>query len=216
MDLLDRHRHGCLGVERRSSRSYLVEYHAEGIHIAAAIELAPQALLGRRVGRSADETTCDREASRRLEHLGDAEVGQEAIALLINQDIAGLDVPMDDASRMRVVQGRRNLSQNAERARRGEWLPSHRIRQCAAPHVAHHQIGVAIVLAVVVDRQDVGVLQVRDQLGFLLEAADEGRVRGVVAGQDLQGDIPVDARLIGLIDRRHTPLAERGHDTVLP
>ena len=94
-------------------------------------------------------------------------------------------------------------------------LAMHQVGQRAALDEGHGDVGVAFRLAEVVDRQNVNMLQLGDQLGFLLEAAGELGVAGEVARQDLECHLPVDAGLVGLIHRGHTTLAQRREHLVL-
>src|SRR4029079_13672849 len=65
------------------------------------------------------------------------------------------------------------------------------------------------VLAVVVDRDDVGVVQRRGALGLLAEARAELRVAAVLGPQELGGDVTIELVVVGPIDRRHAALAEQ-------
>ena len=69
-------------------------------------------------------------------------------------------------------------------------------------------------LADVVGPNDVGVVQLRGGLAFIVETLDEVRVVAVFLGQDFDRDDPVQGQLPGLVDRRHRPGAEFREDLV--
>ncbi len=58
-------------------------------------------------------------------------------------------------------------------------------------------------LSHIVDRADVGMIQMRCRPGFLLEPAPGGRVRQQTLGQELDGDRPAEANITGRIDDPH-------------
>src|SRR5262245_22587617 len=76
------------------------------------------------------------------------------------------------------------------------------------------KVGPALVLAYLVDLDELRVLQARDRFGF---TAKPGQLlgAGVSSGQDhLQGDDAVEAELPGLVNYRHPAAAEPAEDFV--
>ena len=65
-----------------------------------------------------------------------------------------------------------------------------------------------------VDRYDVGVAQCRHGARFLFEAAEPLGVRTKSSGQDLDGDVAAEARIVGSIHLTHAAGAEQRHDFV--
>jgi hypothetical protein len=74
----------------------------------------------------------------------------------------------------------------------------------------------ALVRAHAVDRHDVGMVQAGHRLGLALEAVELARVEQGVAGQDLEGDVPAEGDLLGLVDDAHTAAADLAEDAVIP
>ena len=80
--------------------------------------------------------------------------------------------------------------------------------------VLHDEIVEARVVADVVDAADVRVLEARDRFGLAFEPlAHVGRDR-FGAGDDLDGDEPIEARIARAVDLAHAALAERIDDLV--
>ena len=75
----------------------------------------------------------------------------------------------------------------------------------------------AVGFAEVVGLDDVGVDQVRDELGLADEILDEGLLAGVVGADDLDGDAfdeVARAVLLGLVDDAHAALENLADDFV--
>jgi hypothetical protein len=150
-----------------------------------------------------------------FDHPGDAEIAQQAVALAVDQNIAGLHIAMNHALRMGIVQGGADLSEDGADLGKGQGLPPQEFGQGSPLNVAHHDIGVAIAFAVVMHGQDAGMLQAGDDSGFALEAVDEIRIACVMTGEDLQSDVAIHAGLVGLVYSRHAALAQRFDDPIL-
>ena len=78
--------------------------------------------------------------------------------------------------------------------------PVQRLAQRPAPQPAGHQIGPVGVAPIVVERDDVGVLQQGDQMGFRFETAHELGAVDELGADHLHRHLPTHRRLIGPID----------------
>jgi hypothetical protein len=67
-----------------------------------------------------------------------------------------------------------------------------------------------------VDGEDVGVVEGGDGAGFVLETPPPVGVGGGVLGEDLQGDVATEARIVRPVDLAHPPGPEGGPDLVGP
>ncbi len=74
------------------------------------------------------------------------------------------------------------------------------MREVAAWHETHHEVGAAGVAPVVVEGNDVRMLEAGDHLRLLLEPADEIRVGGKTRVNDLDRDVATDFRLHSAVD----------------
>jgi hypothetical protein len=71
------------------------------------------------------------------------------------------------------------------------------------------QEGAALVLAEGMDGADVGVVQRRGRPRLAQEESQPVGVPGVLRRQELQGDVPAQARLTGLVDDAHAAAAQQ-------
>src|SRR5260370_9872488 len=72
-----------------------------------------------------------------------------------------------------------------------------------------HEVGTAVVDPEIMNREDVGVVELSRGPGFLLEAMEPPRFRGKGSRQHLDGDRAADPRVAGTIDLRKPPASER-------
>src|SRR5436309_11808909 len=105
----------------------------------------------------------------------------------LHEDVRGFYVAMDEVPVVRSVEGRRGLFDDRKRLVEAEApsLCDQRL-QIVAVDVAHRDVEQAIGLSGVVDRDDVGVLDRRDQLRLTDEPISEARVLGEVGRKDLE------------------------------
>ena len=168
--------HGQLGVagERRLAGQALVEDAAERVHVGPAVDLAALDLLGRGIGGRAEREPASRRWSRVGEAPRQAEVGQIDVLVLVEEHVRRLDVPVHEPARVRGVERGRDLGADRDGALRLEAPLALQQRLELAPlDVAHGDVQLAVDLAGVVDRDDVGMLQRGRQLGLGQEAFAE-------------------------------------------
>ena len=208
---------GCPHV-RRSPREQLIEHGARGVDIAAVIDDAPHVLFGRHVlGRTHDQPAL-RLGSRA--ELRDAEVGDLDKAVARHQQVGWLDVPVHHALAMRVGEAPKDLLHRAD----GVFQVQFRslldvLIQRAAVDVLHRYVGAGRILIVVVeDRDNRGVIETGDCARFVAEARGQLLRRDVVVpvqAHDLQGHHALERRIERAIDRAHATCGEGIHDIVL-
>ena len=201
-------RHDRLGGragEGRVAGEHLVEHRAERVDVGAGRDLAlAHRLLGAHVVRRAE-----RHAG--LGHPGaaglargerDPEVGHQRAAV-VEQDVLGLDVAVDHAVPVGVVQRARPPRWRSGRLRDGELLLAvEPVAERFALDERHDVVEEAVGLARVEQRQDVRVLEVGRGLDLGQEAlgADHG---GQLGPQHLDRDLAVVPQILGQVDRGH-------------
>ena len=126
----------------------------------------------------------------------------------VEQDIFGLDVAVDDAVFVGVLQRVRHLRGDSHRVvHRQLMLPRQPIPQALPFHVWHDVVDQPVRLAGVEQREDVWVLQIRRGLDLGQEplgAEDGAQLRP----QHLERDLPVVPQVVGEVDGGHAALPQ--------
>jgi hypothetical protein len=173
-----------------------------------ASSLSPRICSGRHVRGRADAGAGLGEILERLV-ARDAEVHQLHAALARQHDVRRLDVAVDDAAVVDVVERARDL----QRDDRGEIerQPARALEQVVqvdARHVLHHDEQRAVLAVEVVDADDVLVLQRREALGLALEARRDVLLERGCGLERLDRDGAPERVVDRAVHHRH---AARGH-----
>ena len=131
----------------------------------------------------------------------DPEVRQVGVAFVVEQDVVRVDVAVYDAGAVRGLEGVAELIDHRHGLGGGERAVFEDGGQVPAAHQTHDQIGRVRLTPVVVQRDDVRMLERRDDLCFGLETADEGRIVGEVGTDDLDRHLATDSGLVGAVGR---------------
>ena len=211
-DRVEHRRDGGAG-ERALPGEDLVEHRAEREDVRARGGALALRLLGRHVVRRAHD-----DAGRRpvLRAPREAEVHDLDLAVRQHVHVAGLEVAVHDA--LRVGEGEpvedllhdRELVLEAFDLALGEQLP-----QVAALEQLHGHEGHALLLAEVVDGDDVRVVQLGRGLGLALEADARALVGAELAGDDLDRHLAAEHGVEGPEHLSHGALAELADDLEL-
>ena len=213
--MLEHHRQGGLGFIGHPTGDHLVQHHTQRVDVTAVIHRIAHTLLGRHVSWRADDGPARGELGRLCHQLGNAKVSEEGVAPLVDQHIAGLDVAVNHILAVGIVQRAAHLGQNpCGLLQVNRPFPGDQVLQGARFDIAHDQVGRAIFLTIVVDRQDMRVLQTGKGSRLLGKAPHKALILGEVTGQDLDGDIAVHGGLVGLEYGSHAAPADLLHDLV--
>jgi len=155
-------------------------------------------LLGTHVGRCAGEPPTLAEVFI-LER--QSEIGDTGFTRSVDQDVGGLDVPVDQPSGVGVVQGVGDRGNQFRRIPEGRSSLSHPDRQIAALDELRHDEAESVFRAThVMDRHDVRMVELGEDSGFnkkrlgILGMDDSFRVR------NLDGDRTVEVVVVSQID----------------
>ena len=201
--------------ERRAAGEHVVEDAAERVDVGSGVDpLAPDLLRGDEVQR-ADPVPGLRRARLREHVLGEPEVGQVGVVALPEQDVGRLDVAVHQAGGVRGVERGADLPDDPRRARRVERpLAADERAQVVAGDVAHRDVGDPVLLARVVDRDHVRVVDRRRDARLAQEPPPDRLVGHQGRGDDLQRDDAVERELARAIDDAHPPAPRHGLDPV--
>jgi hypothetical protein len=207
------HEHRLRGrpVERRLAGKHLVQHRGQRVDVGPRVEpLVARGLLGAHVGRRADDEPClgqlllvaPSEVPR------DPEVGHERVAVVGEEQVLGLDVAVDDAVAMRVLERLRRLAGDTERVLDRELpLPPEPVAERFALDERHREPEASGRLAGVEDRQDVGMLEPRGEPDLSEEALGPERVRQL-GMEHLERHRAVVLEVAGEEDGGHAAAAE--------
>jgi len=181
--------------ERRLAGQAFVQHRSQGEQIAARRERRIARLFGRHIGwraqyralgggGSADCRAVLVRLSRLLVQLGQPEIQHLHLAALVDDDVGGLDVAMDDAAAMRFAERLRHFLGDAHGLQHRHAAALQQVREIFAGHQFHDEEGLAAGgLAIVVDAGDVGVIQGGSGARLAQEAGAVGFVLGRRAGE---------------------------------
>ena len=206
------------GLIGQPPRDQLVGDDPERVQVGAGARLLAARLLGREVGGGA-ENGPDLGDARLLGGLGDAEVRQLDLAFARAQQVAGLDVAVDHAVAVGVVQPLACLLDDRDRlVHLDPAVVAQDLRAGGPLDVLHHDEVLAggLILAGVEDLHDVGVDQARRGLCLALEARHERGVLGEVLGEQLHRDLALQAQVEGEVNGGHPAEAEPALQAVAP
>src|SRR6185436_18727395 len=104
---------------------------------------------------------------------------------------------------------------DAQHRLESEWTGGEPILQRRALQILHGDERAAVLLADVVDRADVGMVERRGGPGFTLKAAQGLGITRQIAGDELERHRTVQARIFGFVHHAHPAAAELLEDAVV-
>ncbi len=201
---------GGTAAERGTAGDQLVEEDAGAVDVDRGGLRAALGGLGRDVRGRADELVGAGQA-RGVGEAGDAEVGQHRVhlaAVLLEQDVGGLQVAVDDAVGVAGGEGVGDLRGEQGGGHRGEGAVLAQIAvQVGAVDEVHDQSQQLTLDDQVTDPDDVRVGQAQQDGALPQEAHDDVRVTGEFLLEDLDRDGLAGLPLHGRLGARGLPLA---------
>jgi hypothetical protein len=143
-----------------------------------------------------------------LADFGQAEVEYFGVAAVGNKNICRLDVAVHDSLGVRRVEGVGDINGDGHQQIELKRLVADQVLQGLAFEVLHGDEGTAVVLANIVNRTNVGMIEAGSGLGFAAESAEQMLVGGNVVGKELEGDEAAQAGVLGLENHSHPAAAE--------
>src|SRR4030095_6246725 len=160
---------------------------ADGIEVRALIRRLPFHLLGTHVlGRA--ELHAGAGQPRLGGGSGDAEVHDLDGAAAAEEDVARLDVAVDDAELVGVGEGSEDMPGDGDGFRFGEGTALDPLAEGLPLEELHDDVGTAVLRAGVVDTYDAGVVQLRADARLAQEATGKLSIAGEAIGEELDGD----------------------------
>ena len=131
------------------------------------------------------------------------------------ENIRGLDVAMNDSFRVRRVQRVCDLNSEQKQRLQFKRAVADQVLQSLAIQELHGDERLAALLADVVNRADVGMVESRRGLRFTLKTGKSLGVFGDFIGQEFQGDKSVQPGVLGLVNHTHPSAAQFLDDAVV-
>ena len=142
-----------------------------------------------------------------------AEVEHLEAALGIAEDVGALEIAMDDAAAVRMCKRVGRFDRTANDGGRVVSARRDTSREASALDVFHRDVGVAVLLADIVDGADVGMIQSGG--GASLPHQSRPATRFVVRFvEELEGDVPVQANVARPVDHAHAAGPESSDDLI--
>src|SRR5579864_9514343 len=131
-------------------------------------------------------------------------------------DVGRLEVAMDDAMFVRVLQGGCNLQSHAQGVVGGDGAALEAVRQSLPLDQFHDQRPRVSRVFQAINGGNIGMVQRGEDLRFALETSHAVGVRGERLRQDLDGHVPVEIGVAGAVDLPHASAAQQVRDSVRP
>src|SRR5262249_31705363 len=142
-----------------------VGWRADKLHLAGR-------LLGWHVGRRSHYLPSDCQIAIALQALGHAEVADLGLTVFVDEDVAGLQVAMDDAMTVREMDSVGDLPHQLGRCARRQWALLQSGHEAAAFDKPHGEVVLAAVLADLKDRHDSRMIEMACGFRLYIEALD--------------------------------------------
>ena len=199
---------------------HVVQNQPERVDVGALVDGLALRLFRRHVLDRADDGSGDRHADARARRRSrDAEVHDERAVFVIQHDVGGLEIAMDDAGLVCRGETGGNVPGDLEHSIEGQPpLLFQDGRQIRSVHVRHRDVGDAVDLAQIVNADDVAMRDLPGEQQFALEALLERlrlfRIRSRFWSDHLDGNRHLERLVPGLVDRAHAALAEDTNDVI--
>ena len=203
-----------LSLKRQATRHHLVEHHSQRPKVGAAICLLSHCLFGGHIrGRTQDGGRLGE--LRSLGELCEAEVHDLDLALRRHHQVGAFDVTMDDALVVGGLQALGGLDRNVQCLVELERTVGDLILHRVAFEVGHGEECLSLGLVDLVNRADVGVVELCRRFGFALETLPALFVAQQMRRQEFERHGPIEFRIFGLVNNTHPTFAELLGDLVV-
>src|SRR6266540_580729 len=203
------------GDDRGLAGERFVHEHAEGVEIGSRLDAGADALLGSHVFGRSQRVAFLGEALGRGE-LRHAEVENLGPAIVAQEDIARLQVAVDDPFFVSGAQGSTNLDEDGNReTRRDDARSGQLVGQADSAKEFHHDIDAAVRHLVEVERSDdVGMLDRHLYLCFSPQTRDLARVLGRCSAKYFDGYLRSERDVLGRVNHADAPRSDLAGDSV--
>ncbi len=132
-----------------------------------------------------------------------------------DEEVRGLDVAMDDPAAMRCVERVSNLPGEIEYARDRDRSCFDQLPDGSSLQPFHGDERLTVLIAELVDRADVRMLEGRRQSRFAFEPRAPVRSRADIFLQELDGNFTAEPEVLRAVHHSHAAIAEAVEQTVV-
>ena len=163
----------------------------------------------------------DRVLGRLADGSGDTKIGDLHPIVTRHQDVLRLHITVDQIRTMSIADTRTDLNRQIERvldAKRAALLvlKLHKLLQGSTVNKLHHDIVTVVVLADVMNGDDIGMGEIGGRMRFSLEPAEKALVVRQVLMEHLHCDVASQRQVLRPIDNGHTAAAYAVYDAIAP
>ena len=207
---------GPLALERHGPAKQLVQEHAQAVDVGSTIDALVQAagLLGRHIGGCSQDVAFLGQGRLHVLVAGQAKVRQQRLVVPVQQNVRRLDVAMDDAHLMGVIQCVGNLRRPPGRLHGGRLRFLEQRGEVRTGHEIVNQVGQIAFLSDFEERNNGGMPQLGRCPG-LAQKPLPARVPGSQPRTEhFEGHDAPQPRVFGPKDDAHAPLPEYAQDAI--
>jgi len=152
--------------------------------------------------------------ARALRHDSDAEVTQQDLFMLTHQHVLRLDIAVDESLVVGILQGICHLLDVGDDRREGQdGAFGMTLAQRAARGVVHDQEGDVILHVKIEDPHDMGMAEIGNEAGFLLEALHFDGI-GKQRGEDFDRGLGAQAQVFTKVDFCEAALSQKAGEPI--
>jgi hypothetical protein len=137
------------------------------------------------------------------------------VSTLGDKNVCRLNVTMNNPFAVSGIEGISNFNGQREDGLDLHWPPGNAMLQSKAVQKLHGDEGLAILLADIVNRANVRMVQGGRGLGLALKTGKRLRVAGNFLWQKLEGHKTVQPRVLGFVNHAHAAAAKLFYDAVV-
>ena len=147
---------------------------------------------------------------------GDSKIRDFDVVRFGQIDIGRFDIAMNDSEIMRVGQSFADLPNQIQFLRDRQIFRAFEIRQVAAFQQFHHDVWLLFGIIKFENCDDVGMRKSCNRARFFFEHGQELRIARCRTGNQLDGDIAVQPRIVSLVNSAHRAMSELLQHLILP
>lgn len=206
--------------ERTLARGHLVEDETGGVEIGARVEIGAEELFRGHVGKGASERLRfelrlrDGFGKRHAEP-GETEIKDFEAAILSDEEIGGLEIAMNDGVIVGGDESIDKLKGESEEFGFGERADGEALAERLSGNVLHDEKVGAALSVEIVDGGDVGMIELGERVGFVVETMARGIVGDGAGMKKFEGNVTIEMGITGQVNDTHAAAADFALDAVV-